>query len=125
MRDYLTLGPVPCDEDCQQIGTPEYDPAACVAECRRFVTGLEQHYAGNIPDGARFTIKSFSHDFGSYREVCVSFNDEDEDAAEFAYLCESSAPATWTELETTTYAPKPALGILAAMVAANPSLYAS
>jgi hypothetical protein len=36
MREYLTLGPAPCNEDCAQVGQPDYHERAR-EECRRFI----------------------------------------------------------------------------------------
>jgi hypothetical protein len=39
MRDSISLGPVPSDEQCQQAGTASYDPIAARAEtCGRRLT---------------------------------------------------------------------------------------
>lgn len=90
MRDYLTLGPVPADEDCQQIGSPEYDYDKDTADLRRYKAMLEQRW----PEG-RFAIKSFPHDFGTYREVVVYFDTEEEDP--LAFEVEANLPQMWDE----------------------------
>ena len=93
MKDYMTLGPVPCDEPCAQVGQDDY-PEQSRKECRAYVAQLHRHF-GEPPEGAYFAVKSFPHDFGSYREVCVVFDDENEKAREFAYKCEAETPAEW------------------------------
>jgi hypothetical protein len=93
MRDYLTLGPAPCDEDCAQVGQPDYHERAR-HECKRFID-LIRRTLGPEPDGARLAIKSFPHDFGNYTEVVCYFDSEIEAAVVYAYRCESDAPATW------------------------------
>ena len=90
MRDYLELGPVPADEDCQQVGCPDYDYEKDTADLRRYKTMLEERW----PD-AHFAIKSFPHDFGSYREVVVYFDTEQEDPV--AFDIEANLPRTWDE----------------------------
>ena len=90
MRDYLTLGPTPCDEDCQQIGSDTYDYAKDTADLYRYKRMLEHRWPT-----ARFGVKSFPHDFGTYREVVVYFDDEDEDAV--AYDVEANLPQTWDD----------------------------
>lgn len=102
MRDYLTLGPVPCEEPCQQVGTEGYDLQMVSAECRRYLHQLVLRFP--LPDGvlAYFTVKSFPHDFGIYREVCVVYDDKDEAAAEYAYFVEAHLPASWDDIDVLT-----------------------
>lgn len=88
MRDYLTLGPVPVDEDCQQIGTPGYDYEKDTADLRRYKAMLQKRW----PE-AHFAIKSFPHDFGTYREVVVYFDDEEDDPV--AFEVEANLPQVW------------------------------
>ena len=49
------------------------------------------------PDcSAALVIKSLPHDFGSYREVCVRYDDSDPVATDYAYGLENNTPAQWT-----------------------------
>ena len=89
MRDFLTLGPVPADEDCQQIGMPDYDGEKDTADLKRYKAMLQERW----PD-AHFAIKSFPHDFGSYREVVVYF-DTEQDEDPIAFEVESNLPREW------------------------------
>ena len=95
MRDIMELGPSPCEEDCAQVGDPDYDERSR-QECHRYIARIRQ-VLGNEPDGARLTIKSFPHDFGSYREVVCVYDDADEEASTYAYRCEAEAPARWED----------------------------
>lgn len=72
MREYIELGPAPAEENCKQVGRDAPDEIR--AECRRYVELLKRKFP--IPEGADayFSVKSFSHDFGSYPEAVVSFN---------------------------------------------------
>ncbi len=96
MRDYISIGATPSDEECAQVGTPDY-PEKSKAECRAFKHQLERTFR-DCPDGTYFTVKSFPHDFGSYREVVVSYDDDDEESREFAYHVENNAPSTWDDI---------------------------
>lgn len=96
-RDYLTLGPVPCDEQCQQVGTPSYNDDVARKECLIFKRQLERQFP-NPPDLTYFRVRSFPHDFGTYREVCVEYNLDDEDSVEFALSVESNTPSKWDDL---------------------------
>ena len=86
MIDYLNIGPVPWAEDCAQVGSTDYDPRSR-RECVAFLNQIRR-VAGTEPPGAALVIKSFPHDFGSYREVCCRYSDENETATDYAFTCE-------------------------------------
>ena len=94
IRDYIEVGATPCDEDCEQLG-PGYDPAKARAECKAFI-GQIRRELGLEPDGARLTVRSNPHDFGTYIEVACVFDDENEAASDYAFKCESTSP-NWDE----------------------------
>lgn len=93
MRDYLEIGPGPAEEACAQVGTDDYATRAR-AECTRFIA-LIRATCGDEPDGARLDIKRSEHDFGSYVEVAVYFDSDDEAAVIYAYRVEKDAPTEW------------------------------
>jgi len=93
MRDYPSLGPVPLDEECAQLGTPDY-PEKAKKECRRYKELLLEKF-GLPPGGAFLAVKGFQHDFGTYYEVCVIFDDESAEAVDYAYMLEANSPETW------------------------------
>lgn len=93
MRAYITLGPTPCEEDCAQVGQPDYREKA-VPECKRYIQLLRKTL-GPQPEGARLAIKWFDHDFGSYCEVVCYYATEIKEAVDYAFRCESQAPLTW------------------------------
>ncbi len=92
-RDYVDIGSSPCDEDCAQMGAPDYYTRA-KAECARFIE-LIRKTLGPEPEGARLAVKSNPHDFGAYYEVVCYYVDENDEARKYAYRGESDAPATW------------------------------
>jgi hypothetical protein len=94
MRDYINVGPVPANEECQQVGTASYDPLKAREECTKFITHIRD-VLGNEVGTARLGVKSFPHDFGSYYEVVCFFDDEDEAGINYAYQVESDAPVKW------------------------------
>ena len=98
MRDHITIGPVPAEESCQQVGTPSYDPQAARAECNRFREAIRK-VVGPEPEGASLRIMANPHNFGTYLEVACYFEDDNEEAARYAFKCESDAPTTWAEAE--------------------------
>jgi len=93
MKDYLELGPVPTEEPCQQVGTPEYDAVAARGECKRFAAQLGAMFGR--PE--RFVIRPNPHDFGVYYEVAVCFDTDDADETEFAFRVEGDLPAFWSD----------------------------
>jgi len=96
MQDHQTIGPVPCNEDCQQVGTPSYDHAKAKLECETFKAQLERTFK-NPPVGASIGIMSFPHDFGTYMEVVVFFDDEIEAAMDYMLEVEGDTPEEWDE----------------------------
>jgi hypothetical protein len=98
MRDFMTLGPVPYEEDCVQVNSNEDYLPAMNKEVRRFVEFLNNRFL-NIPEGAYFGVKSESHDFGTYKEAAVFYDTNDSDSEEFAFFVECRLPATWDDVE--------------------------
>ena len=64
------------------------------AECKRYIELIRQ-VCGEEPEGARLAIKSNPHDFGTYLDVVCWYDDDNEEAADYAWGLESMAPATW------------------------------
>jgi hypothetical protein len=95
MTEHQELGQSPCNEECTQLGTPDY-PEKSRIECRVYARQIER-VCGEPPDGAWLGVKSFSHDFGTYREVCVFWDDSIGPAAEYAYALEDSVPLEWDD----------------------------
>ena len=83
MRDFLSLGSSPIDEECVQVGELEYASRA-KQECARFI------------DLVRRT-KAFPHDLGTYYEVVCFFDPEIQASVDYAYRCEGETPTTWKE----------------------------
>ena len=71
--DVLYIGPCPAEEDAVQIGEPDY-PQRAKAQCRAFIEGIRKTL-GHEPEGARLSVASQPHDFGSYYEVVVRFGE--------------------------------------------------
>jgi len=94
MRDHLHVGPTPAEEECANIAEPRGD-VANRAECIAYRHALERFY-GEPPNEARFGIKSQLHEFGSYREVVIYYNPDDELEAAYAFNVEAGL-GTWAE----------------------------
>jgi hypothetical protein len=93
MRDYIEIGCVPADEDCEQVGMPTYDGRRARLECETFRDQLRRQF-GDEPEGATLRVKSNPHDFGNYLEVACYFDTDSEEAVAYAFKCEGEA---WTE----------------------------
>ena len=103
MSDYFTLGSTPCAEPCAQVGRDNYHDQSRI-ESRVYLHQLQRvvaEIAGISMDSDEFNnkyaftlrVKSFPHDFGSYKEVCAEFNDEV--SARLACELENSLPENW------------------------------
>lgn len=90
----MNIGPVPCEENAAQVGRPDYDERSRL-ECTVFKRMLERLHPIPVECPATLVIKSFAHDFGTYREVCVRYDDTDADATNYAFLLEGDTPAQW------------------------------
>lgn len=93
MRDYIALGTAPIEEYCASLGESDYYEKV-EPEARRYIALLEELF-GEPPGNARWGIKSFAHDFGTYYEVVIYFEDESNEETEFAYSVENNLPETW------------------------------
>lgn len=99
MFEYIELSSSPYEESCAALGSGDYAERSRV-ECRIYKAQLERLYP--IPEelsgDAYFGIKTFNHDFGSYREVVINYNPEVEGAIAFALKVEGKCPANWDEV---------------------------
>ena len=93
MKDYLSIGSSPAEEDCAQVGTDNYREIAR-KECKAYIDQIRRQL-GDEPEGAFLAIKSFPHDFGSYLEVVCFFDDNNEIASNYAFKCESETWPNW------------------------------
>ena len=89
MKDYLSIGTVPCNENCTQNDPTGDYAAAQRREALLFAEQIRRHYPE--PEGGYITVKRFPHDFGSYYEACAVFDDEDETATNWAFDVENDA----------------------------------
>lgn len=93
MKDELYLGPVPVEEDCSQVGSIGYLQRSRV-ECRAYINQLIREF-GEPPEGSSLKIKACPHDFGTYHEVVVTFDDDIRESVEWAFNVEDKLPMTW------------------------------
>jgi len=93
MRDFINIGSTPYDEPCSQVGTPQYLQMSRI-ETQIFRYQIRRQ-CGSEPEGATLAIKSFEHDFGTYREVVCYYDDALPASLEYALRLESQGPARW------------------------------
>lgn len=92
----MNIGPAPHHEDCAQLGQPDYDSLSS-KECAAYKGMLARLFPVPENGKARLVTKAFEHDFGTYREVCVVYDDNDREATEYAYHVERHSPAYWDD----------------------------
>src|ERR1051325_6696736 len=93
-RDYFVLGPTPCGEECALLGSAEYR-ARMRGESKAYINQLKRLFPDWESAGVQFENKDFAHDIGTYFEVCVAFDGEDEDAVAFARIIKNNLPEKW------------------------------
>lgn len=93
-REYLTIGPTPCDEVCHPAnGDRKMQRIEMNAFKEQLTRVMNTEFGENLC--VYFSIKSFPHDFGSYSEVCVIYDDEDQTQVQQAFWIESNTPENW------------------------------
>ena len=91
---YGYFGPVPCEENCQQLGYG-YDAHKARCECRTWANQLRRVLETGGYDLADIELRVFgqSHEYGNYLEVGGwPMHDGGEDALDWL---EDHCPATW------------------------------
>lgn len=96
MRDVFELGTTtPHDEPCVQVGAPNFETLSRI-EARVFINQMHR-IVGEGPGSAHLKVIQCPHDFGTYVDVAVSYNDESEDEEEWMLKCEANMPFEWDE----------------------------
>lgn len=95
MRDFVSIGSVPADEECAQIGDADYGPRSR-RECFAFIAQLRRMF-GPEPEGAELRMTGFAHDFGTYHEVLCWYEDGNTAAMDYAFNCEGGMPSVWDD----------------------------
>lgn len=93
--DVLTIGPTPSDEDCVQVGTDLYGELNPL-EIRAYAQQIERMFP-NRPENVMFKRNSESHDFGTYHELGLKWDTNDEAATEWVFNVENNSPSNWDE----------------------------
>jgi len=96
MREYLDIGSSPVDEPCAQLGTEEYLSRVRL-ELWAYRNQMERLWAVRLaeePD-MHFGVRANQHDFGTYHELVIHYDDEFETQANLAIEMQNESPATW------------------------------
>jgi len=97
-EDYLGFGTTPIAENCAQLHCDNYRYSEYLKrarqEARAFIEGIKKTL--NPPDSVYFRICTCPHDFGSYIEVRMYW--ENEEGEEWVYNFESHEPETWEDI---------------------------
>jgi hypothetical protein len=85
----------PLDEPCAQVGSENYIRNSR-KEAQAFINQIMRKH-GNPPKGVMLTTKSNPHDFGSYLDVVIRFDEDDEVASGYAYGVENDPSNEWDD----------------------------
>lgn len=101
MKETLTLDASPADEKCAQLGSDDYYERARV-ECQVYRRQLlrlykAEHGGNDLPEGCTLKITNHEHDAGTYHEVGVRFDSENEASAEAAFWFDANIPSHWDD----------------------------
>lgn len=85
----------PVCESCLQLGNDSYHEFIGL-ETEAFINQLRRIF-GPEPQGCYFRVTKNPHDFGTYLDVEVVFDEDDEDASDYAYDVEADLPDYWDD----------------------------
>jgi hypothetical protein len=96
-RDYISIGNTPASEECVQVSKKEDYVDKMLAECNRYKEMLQAKFSNC--DKVTICVKIFPHEFGSYAEVVVEYDNDDIDAISQALHIENNSPMNWSDTE--------------------------
>jgi len=97
MREYMEIGSTPNGENCAQVGSENYMNLATM-EMDTYIRLMERLFPEASSKNINFKKKWFDHDFGSYGEVCMFWNSEDEEANNYVYEIDRNLPESWDKV---------------------------
>lgn len=94
MRDQFELGTtVPHDEPCVQLGEADYSRFSR-AEANALINQILREQ-GEPPARTGLKVISCPHDFGTYYDVAIVYDDSSEESQEWMLKVEGDLPANW------------------------------
>ena len=102
MLNWESLGPTPAGESCVGIGDDDYAHKAG-SEIRKYRELMKMKFPDTGKYGCEFRRKSFRHDFGTYYELVITFDDSRTESSEYAYFVEGKLPEYWTDTKVETF----------------------
>jgi hypothetical protein len=94
--DYIEISPTPVDEDCAQVGEPNFRENA-TKEMNAFINQLYRAFPLAEDKSVSFRKKWFSHDFGSYGYVVAYYDADSSESYEYAISVENDTPMYWDD----------------------------
>ena len=93
----LNLSPTPVAEDCAQVGSDNYHKQSRI-ETTVFKQQLYRMLEAEFDTvNVRLVTTSNSHDFGTYHEVEVEYDESSESSMNQAFWLENNLPEYWDE----------------------------
>src|SRR5262245_5813706 len=92
-RQFLVLESGPAEEECADVGVPDYRERA-LRECNALVGQLRRQF-GREPPGAALAVRPMPHDAGTYYTVIVFY--EGPEAEAYALRVEKDFPGRWDD----------------------------
>lgn len=91
----MEIGSVPSSEPCTQVSKDNDYMPMMKLECRTYRDQLLRLWGEKLIPGMSFTVKTYPHDFGSYSEVCVAYDDDNEAQTDLAVEIQNETPLFW------------------------------
>lgn len=97
MREEFELATTtPHDEPCAQVGQPNFQMLSKI-EARVLIGQLERIHGPASDHRAFFKVISCPHEFGTYSDVAVVYNDDFEESENYMLAVENGIPDRWDE----------------------------
>jgi len=96
MLDEYDIGESPYEEQCAQVGSPDYQARARL-ELKHFKRMMETLHP--VPEDVKgwYKVKANPHDFGTYYSLAAVFDYDYEESEEWAAQAENKVPEYWDE----------------------------
>lgn len=94
--DYMEIGPAPCEENCAQVGEPDFK-AKATKEMNAYINQLYRQFPELENNNTYLKKKWYNHDFGTYGEVVVVYDENDNESYDLAIRIENNLPYEWDE----------------------------